>query len=498
MLELMRGLSFTLGLVACPLLVAAAAIGCTDLIGSFEVQTAPLLEGGASEPVIAGEELPEITRPCEDRTDCPALETTPPGCSFAQCVDKKCVYEGIDADGDGHGTATCKAVDGTPVKGDDCADDAPTIFPGGACSKLPDGRDITFPNGTPLGACKAGTWECAEGAPVCKGAVAPAPAENCALKNDANCDGVPDDGCDCEPGTTSACGNVAGLPLPCKAGTRTCSPEGKWQPCSGNVEPKARNCGGVVDNDCNGQPDRNEAACNCAGGVAQGKGTKCTVGGALGVCANGARICQPSEDGQTGVFGPCTGPEPGRRDCASPLDQDCNGLSDELEVACGSPCVGATGALVAATQKFPNGMWGCGGKRAFGQRDDACGMVGVTRHTACGVGRWVEHIRSGGKLPTRQYWVAERLNYGFTGSILPPPAGSCWAATSAQYQCSSSMAVCIGSGGPSTDQDGNTCNWSGCTAVNGSGPNDHLGGCINTDTAGTLCCPAGIIFNPGF
>lgn len=471
--------------------VIAFAMGCENLIGTFEVAPpdASVPEAGVPDaPVVQeapdggqGDSGPSSkVRVCEQISDCPALPTAPAGCAVAECKDKVCVYVAIDQDGDGHHVAGCK-VDGAIVPGDDCADTDPTIFPGASCSKRPNGSDIVFPNGTPLGACKAGAYQCVEGKAVCQGAVEPQATENCTLKNDANCNGVPDDGCDCTPNTTGPCGNTKNLPLPCMQGTRTCSPQGKWGDCVGNIEPMARDCGSTVDNDCNGQPDQGETACNCAGGVAQGKTAACTVAGQLGECAKGAWTCMPSADKQTGVFGPCGGPKPAAKDCKSALDNDCNGISDELDLGCGTPCMNGKLATPAA-QKFTDAMWGCPGARTHSGRAGAC-SVGL-KAAPCSGTTWEKYSSLiGARRPTRKYWVNEMLGYG--GTI-----GACYADSSLTNCGTSSMSVCPATktGGSVTDADGNTCNWTNCGYGLNDTSNDYFGGCIGNDTAGTLCC----------
>ena len=482
---------------------AVFAIGCENLLGTFEVAPAEtsIPEAGASPDVVTaegdsgpsnqaidagGDGGPAVVRPCEQDIECPAVTMAPAGCASAKCVEKKCVYRPIDKDGDGFPMAGC-TVEGKPAQGQgtDCADDEPTVFPGAPCSKLPNGTDITFPNGTPLGACKAGVWDCKTGAPVCQGAVPPAATENCNLKNDANCNGVPDEGCDCTPNTVGPCGNTAGLPLPCKAGTRTCSPEGKWGACSGNIEPKARDCSSTIDNDCSGQADQGENACSCPGGVPQGGSAACTAVGGVGECAKGSWTCMPSGDKQSGVFGPCNGQPPAREpDCKSALDNNCNGVGDELEVACGSPCgLGDTKALTAAIQKFPNGMWGCGGTRTFEVRGQACRTNSTVPSRVCQPEEWLKYGVSTGQFPTRKYWVDEMLGWG--GS---PGACGAWAGGAS---CSgTSMSVCPGSKGGETvtDSDGNVCNWTNCSYGQTPSGNHYFGGCVSNNTAGTLCC----------
>ena len=489
--------------------IAAGAVGCENLLGTFDV-TPPeptIPEAGASDVAVTESDgaAPEpvdaasdggaaVVRPCEQDVDCPAAAMTPPGCALAKCVEKQCVYVPIDRDGDGFPAAGC-VVDGKSAPGTDCADDEPTIFPGAPCSKLANGTDITYPTGAPTGACKAGVWDCKTGAAVCQGAVPPAVNEDCGRKIDANCNGVPDDGCACTPNVVEACGNVKGLPLPCKTGTRTCSPGGTWGDCIGNVEPAARDCSSTVDNDCNGQADKTETACNCTGGVAQGGSASCPTG-KPGACATGSWTCAPSTDKQSGVFGACVAPTAGAKNCASTLDNDCNGVGDEVEIACGSPCLdpSGTGKPVAAAQKFSAAIWGCAGSRTFAARSSACN--GALKSFPCAAQTWETYrgLAKGARVPARKYWVAEQLNRGGTSA-------ACYADPKGATSCgTSSMAVCPAprSGAEEVlDADGNYCAWTLCGyGYDDTTSGDYMGGCGSTTklyaaaaaTGGTLCC----------
>lgn len=152
--------------------VIAFAVGCENIIGTFEVAPPDAgiaaVEAGTPDAPVGqdvqdggqGDSGPAAkVRACNQLSDCPTLPTTPVGCAVAECKDNVCVYVAVDKDGDGHPVAGCKVEDKL-VPGDDCADNDPTVFPGGKCNKRPDGSDIVFPNGTPLGACRAGAWDC--------------------------------------------------------------------------------------------------------------------------------------------------------------------------------------------------------------------------------------------------------------------------------------------------------------------------------------------------
>jgi hypothetical protein len=279
-----------------------------------------------------------ITPRCKSDSECPTLSTTPVGCAIPSCNAGTCVYTAIDGDGDGHAMANCKPTDGSPaLPGDDCTDDDPLVYPGAPCSRTEAGVQVIFPTGTPLGACRSGSWACVGIAPVCKGAIAPAAVEDCAAKNDANCNGIPDDGCavTCVPSSVQACGNMSNKPLPCKTGTRVCSATGTaWGPCVGNVEPKPRDCTSAIDNDCSGVSDVNELGCRCPGSIALGQTQACTVLAQRGICAAGLHTCLLSPDKTTAVFGPCVGNGPQPRNCTSPLDNDCNGVPDNTDIGC--------------------------------------------------------------------------------------------------------------------------------------------------------------------
>jgi hypothetical protein len=85
----------------------------------------------------------------------------------------------------------------------------------------------------------------------------------------ANCDQLPDNGCEqnvlqdgncaCVPGTTQACyqGGPGTMGIgPCKGGTQTCNATGTgYSACVGQVLPKAEACANQVDDDCDGTVD---------------------------------------------------------------------------------------------------------------------------------------------------------------------------------------------------------------------------------------------------
>ncbi|PKN45735.1 MAG: hypothetical protein CVU63_08490 [Deltaproteobacteria bacterium HGW-Deltaproteobacteria-20] len=115
-----------------------------------------------------------------------------------------------------------------------------------------------------LGICRDGTMLCqgrgefGTWGDACEGSVLPE-AESCNELDD-DCDGTVDEGCACPVvGETRPCG-AGSLPLPCKAGEQTCTADGAWSECQGEVLAELEECGDGVDNDCDGNVDEQ---CGC-------------------------------------------------------------------------------------------------------------------------------------------------------------------------------------------------------------------------------------------
>jgi len=105
---------------------------------------------------------------------------------------------------------------------------------------------------TTTGICKKGETICTNGKwSDCTGEVSPLRAEKCDNDLDDNCNGNINDGCPCREGTTEECGSDVGS---CEKGKKTCT-QGVWGECAGSIVAEDEICGDNNDNDCNGLID---------------------------------------------------------------------------------------------------------------------------------------------------------------------------------------------------------------------------------------------------
>jgi hypothetical protein len=237
-----------------------------------------------------------------------------------------------------------------------------------------------------IGVCKDGMQLCLSSGEVlkwggCTGATVPG-SEACQDGLDNDCDGLVDckdpdcstaSGCvpECATGATDPC--YTGPPGTmdhglCKPGKKTCSPDGKWGPCLGEVKPGKSesyfnfdtSCRDGIDNDCNGLKDCSEPLCgldpSCAPPVCSANQTRPCYSGPpgtenVGPCRGGTQTCAP--DGKS--FGACKGDVVPRSEgalCADGIDNDCNGQLDCKDAACvlaANCCVPATPGTPADT-----------------------------------------------------------------------------------------------------------------------------------------------------
>src|SRR5262249_30588308 len=154
------------------------------------------------------------------------------GGKWSACSIKPAAMDGCDIAGD---DANCN---GTGNDGCACAaDDARLCSKAGAMGNCANGAQ----------SCVSGKWGACSSLP--------AAADSCAVKgDDANCNGVPNEGCECMVGDAPRACSSAGLRGNCAAGTQMCV-NGKWGACS--IAPAAADSCAVKGDDanCNGTPN---------------------------------------------------------------------------------------------------------------------------------------------------------------------------------------------------------------------------------------------------
>ncbi len=246
----------------------------------------------------------EVCNDIDDNCDGDTDEGVQNACGGCGSLPRE-VCNGADDDCDG-------ITDGRAAEGDLCA--------------CPPGADE--PCGTDVGACSFGRRVCRyDGWGPCDGAVEASP-EQCNRVDD-DCDGeIDEDACDCQHGTTRACGSNVGY---CRAGTERCS-DGSWGPCAEERRPRDEQCN-QVDDDCDGAAD--EGACDCQNGETR------PCGSDVGRCQPGTQTCV------SGGWGMCQGEVGPDDERCNGVDDDCDGAVDEPWPALGNPCADGVGACRA-------------------------------------------------------------------------------------------------------------------------------------------------------
>jgi hypothetical protein len=126
----------------------------------------------------------------------------------------------------------------------------------------------------------------------------------------------------CPPGTTEPC--YSGAPGTqgvgtCVAGSRTCDPSGNWGSCNGEVPPILEVCANGLDDDCNGAADDifdldGDGFTSCDGDCCE----------TTMQCGDPVRVNPNAAEAPTATGG-------------IPVDDDCDGVTDEVD----PPCDGA-------------------------------------------------------------------------------------------------------------------------------------------------------------
>jgi hypothetical protein len=221
------------------------------------------------------------TRDCgTDTGNCKLGSQTCNGSTWGDCeggivpADRDlCSVEGDDADCNGTPNEGCDCVEGETEACGECgtrACDAATGTWGECvgdgsnetCWQTPEGDALPGSAPTdPVGNCRLGSRTCeldGRWSP-CEGAVAPQAEDTCAVGDDADCDGKPNEGCACAPDDTRPCGSDVGN---CELGEQTCQDNATWGPCVGEVvAASADSCEAAGDDaNCNGTPNE---GCDC-------------------------------------------------------------------------------------------------------------------------------------------------------------------------------------------------------------------------------------------
>lgn len=208
-----------------------------------------------------------------------------------------------------------------------------------------------------LGNCAKGTQSCTTTTGTwgpCS--IQPAAMDSCAVQgDDANCNGIVNEGCTCVTGQTQPCGPTAvGI---CKPGTSTCT-NGVWGSCVGAVMPAPRDCTSALDNNCDGVADNAiDSVCQCASGGTQACGAHPGLDG-HGPCTAGTQSCVLASDKTSSSWGTCTGSvgPAGADSCVQGNDNNCNGTPNDDCTCINNVTTRACGYCNNGTQTCTNGL----------------------------------------------------------------------------------------------------------------------------------------------
>jgi hypothetical protein len=358
---------------------------------------------------------------------------------------------------------------------------------------------------TDTGPCQKGSIQCVGGSLLCMGAVNPQ-AETCNGADD-DCDGTIDNNI---AGAGAQCGQ-SNTP-PCSLGSMQC--QGGQMTCVGAVNPKVETCNNM-DDDCDGVVDD----------TAQGTGVSCGQNNTF-PCSFGTIQCQGGNLICTGAVNP-------QAETCDGVDNDCNGVIDNMPAGAGTQCgQSAVGACKFGTFQCQAGGLVCIG--AVNPKPETCNGMdddcdGVVDDTPAGVGAQCGQTNVGpcdfgttacqaGVLVCNgainpQVETCNNLDDNCDGVVdnNPSDAGATCGMSNVfpcafgTKQCQAGALVCVGAVNPKTE----TCNGvdDDCDGqidkTNNQPPSDSVGAC-NVPTPppagatspcmpGTKACTAGVI-----
>jgi hypothetical protein len=210
-----------------------------------------------------------------------------------------------------------------------------------------------------LGKCATGTETCTADGWVCNVKASP---DTCVKGNDDNCNGTPNDTCECVAGDPP---RRCPTPGTCGQGMQTCSVSGKWSACS--IAPRSvDSCDPGNDDNCNGKANDVNPACDCVNGTTES--TACNTCGDRRTCSGGRWGACPACDCAPGT----TESTP----CNACGDKRFCGIDRKLGACPSCDCVPGTTEAAACNA--------CGDKRSCGvdRKLSACPFCECAPNTA--------------------------------------------------------------------------------------------------------------------